>query len=145
MKKVNTIKRGLPADAKASAFAGGQALVALLIFVMMGLAIAVSASFIVASNSLAATDVQEGNIARQMADSGIETALLGILRNGDSYVPVPITNLNGGTVAITVTTNGSTKTIDSTATNGNYIKKVEVVVTYSNNVLTEVSWKEKNN
>lgn len=117
-------------------------MVTLLIFIVMALAIAVAASFIIASNSIAATNVQEGIIARQMADSGIETAYLKIIRGASTYTGETIT-VDGGPVVITVT-GGVTKTIDSVATNGNFIKKVESVVTYSNNVLTQVSWKEIN-
>lgn len=121
----------------------GQALVTLLIFVMMGLAIATAASFIVAINSQAATSFQEGTIARQMADSGIETAYLKILRNGISYTGETL-NFDGGTVAINVTWSGTNATIESVATNTNYIKKVESHVSYSDNDLVEVSWKETN-
>lgn len=121
----------------------GQALVALLIFIMMGLAIAVAASFIIASNSLAATSLQEGLLTRQMADSGIETAYLQILRNNSSYTGETL-NLMGGTVVITVTWNGVTGTIGSLATNGDYVKHVESIVTYENNELRQVSWKETN-
>lgn len=121
----------------------GQALVTLLIFLMMGLAIATAASFIIASNSQAATNVQEGIIAREMADSGIETSYLKILRNNNAYTGETI-NLDGGSVAITVAWNGTTATIDSVATNGSFVKKVESIVTYDNNGLTQISWKEIN-
>lgn len=123
-------------------FQGGQALVSLLIFIVMGLAIATAASFIIASNSLAASDLQEGTIARQMADSGIESAYLGILRGGAGYTGETISGLNGGSVVVVASWSGTTATIDSTATNGGYVKKVESVVDYSNNVLDQVSWKE---
>jgi hypothetical protein len=111
---------------------------------MMGLAIAVAASFIIASNSLASTNVQEGMLARQMADSGVETAYIAILRNNSSYLGETITDLNGGSVVVSVTWAGSTATVNSVATNGKFIKEVESVVTYDNNGLTKVSWKEAN-
>ncbi|HET7099399.1 MAG TPA: hypothetical protein VFI61_04170 [Patescibacteria group bacterium] len=127
---------------KISNLNSGQALVMLLFFVLVGIIIATSATFIIASNSQAATTMSEGVIAKEMADSGIETAMLGILRNNDSYTGETISPLNGGTVVITVTGTG-TKTIDSTATNGNFVKKVEVIVSYSNNILgVPTSWKE---
>ncbi|HJY98249.1 MAG TPA: hypothetical protein VJ227_00890 [Patescibacteria group bacterium] len=120
----------------------GQALVTLLIFIMMGLAIAVAASFIVASNSMGATNVQEGQRTRQMADSGMETAYLAILRQNNNYPGETIADLDGGEVVITVSWVGDTATIESVATNGKFVKKVESVVTYDNNGLTKVSWKE---
>lgn len=122
----------------------GQALVSLLIFIVMALAIATAATFIIATNSLSASSIAEGTIAREMADSGIETAYLKILRTNDTYVGETINDLNGGTIEITVSWQGTTATIDSVATNGEYVKKVESVVTYDNNGLTKVSWKEVN-
>jgi len=129
-------------DGKSKMSESGQALVSLLIFVVMGMAIATAASFIIASNSLASTNVQEGLIARQMADSGIEQAFLQLLRNS-SYTGTGATpiSLNGGTVVVTVTTNGNQKIIDSIATNGSYVKKVEAIVS-TNSTLSEISWKE---
>ncbi len=122
----------------------GQALTALLVFIMMGLAIASAATFILISNSQASTSIQEGQIARQMADSGIETAYLKILRDVSTYSGETIGGLNGGNVVITVSWAGANATINAVATNGNYIKEVESIVTYSNNVLTQVSWREMN-
>lgn len=123
---------------------GGQALIMLLFFVLVGVAITTAATFIIASNSEAVTTLSEGIIAKEMADSGAETAMIGILRNSDTYSGETINNLNGGSVVVTVT-GATSKTIDSVATNGNFVKKVEVTVTYSNNVLeTPSSWKEIN-
>lgn len=122
----------------------GQALIMLLFFVLVGIAITTAATFIIASNSKASTTMSEGIIAKEMADSGIETAMLGILRNGNSYTGETIDNLNGGSVVVTVI-GASSKTISSVATNGNFVKKVEVIVTYSNNVLgIPTRWKEVN-
>lgn len=119
----------------------GQALVALLMFVLMAVSAATAAGFIIANNSIAAGSAESGIIVRQMADSGIETAYLGFLRQNDNYTGETL-NLNGGTVEISVIDSGATKTITSKATLGNFIKTVESVISYSNNVLTKVSWKE---
>jgi hypothetical protein len=118
----------------------GQALVALLIFVMMAVTVVSAAVAMISSNSLAVSNAQAGVIARQMADSGIETAYLGIIRQNDSYTGETL-NLNEGTVVITVT-GGSTKTITSRATVGNFVKTVESIAMYGDNELTQVSWKE---
>ncbi len=122
----------------------GQALLMLIFFILVGMTVATAATFIVASNSEAATSLSEGIIAKEMADSGIESAMVGILRNNNSYTGETINTLNGGTVVVTVA-GTTTKTIDSVATNGKFIKKVEVTVGYSNNVLgVPTSWKEIN-
>lgn len=119
----------------------GQALVALLIFIMMALAIATAASFIIANNSLGATNIQDGMVARQMADSGVETAFLQLLRNGNytGTGGTPI-SLNGGTVSVSVT-GSAQKTVCSVATYGDIVKGAKAVVN-SNNTLVEVSWNE---
>ncbi len=122
----------------------GQALVALLIFIVMAIAIGTAAAFIIAGNSEGASSVAEGVIARQMADSGIEEAYLEIVRNGVSYLPNPnpeVLNLDGGTVSIKFSWNGSTATIDSIATSGNYVKCVRSLVT-ANSGMSQISWKE---
>ncbi|KKQ92742.1 MAG: hypothetical protein UU16_C0034G0006 [Candidatus Woesebacteria bacterium GW2011_GWA2_40_7] len=131
-------------NSKPKIYEGGQALLMLLFFVLVGITVATAATFAVAANSEAATTQSEGIIAKEMADSGIEVAMLGILRDNDNYTGETITDLNGGTTVVTVT-GGSIKTIDSIATNGSFVKKVEVIVTYSNNVLgIPTYWKEIN-
>lgn len=119
----------------------GQTLVLLLVFVMVTIAITTAATFITATNSISATNVSQGLATREMAEAGVEKALLGLIRDpnykGETFV------LDLGTVTATVS--GTTAlTINSTAVNGDYVKRVEVRATYSNNVLTPVSWKDVN-
>lgn len=119
----------------------GQTLVLLLVFVMVTIAITTAATFIIATNSKSATNVTLGLTTRQMAEAGVEKALLAILRDptykGETF------NLDSGTVTTSVS--GITNlTIISTAVNGDFTKRVEVKATYSNNVLTPGSWKDIN-
>lgn len=119
----------------------GQTLVLLLVFVMVTIAITTAATFIIATNSKSATNITLGLTTRQMAEAGVEKALLAILRDptykGETF------NLDSGTVTASVS-GTTTLTINSTAVNGNYTKRVEVRATYSNNVLTPDSWKDLN-
>jgi Tfp pilus assembly major pilin PilA len=119
----------------------GQTLVVLLVLVMVAIAIAGAATIIIATNSLSATTVFQGIATRQMAEAGAEKALLQLLRNptyqGETF------SLDTGSVTSTVS-GTTTLTIDSTAINGVYVKAVELKATYSNNVLTPVSWKDLN-
>lgn len=119
----------------------GQTLVLLLVFVMMVIAITTAAAFIIASNSTAATNITLGLATKQMAESGAEKGLLSLLR--DPYYSGETFTLDTGTVTVTVS-GSSTRTIDSTAVNGDFTKRVEVIATYSDNILTPVSWKELN-
>jgi hypothetical protein len=117
----------------------GQALVMLLFFIMIGVTITTTAIFIVAGNSLSATDVQEGEVARQLAETGAENALLQILRG--NYANESIT-LPEGTIEVTIT-NGGNIVIDSVGTAGKYVKKVRVTAT-KDGMMDVASWKEIN-
>jgi type II secretory pathway component PulK len=119
----------------------GQTLVLLLVFVMVTIAITTAAAFVIATNSLSATNVSLGLATKQMAEAGAEKALLALLRDpsyrGETF------SLDTGSVTATVS--GTTNlTIDVEAKNGDFVKRVEVTATYSNNVLTPVSWKDLN-
>ena len=123
----------------------GQALVMLLFFIMIGITITTAAIFISAGNSLSATNVNEGEIAKAMAETGAEKALLSVLRGnyvkeGTTQENVPLT---GGEANITITSTNGTATIDSEGTAGNYIKKVRVTVT-KDGMMEVTSWKEVN-
>ena len=128
-------RRGVAATGQA-----GQALVMLLFFIMIGITITTTAIFIIAGNSLAANDVQQGEIARQMAETGAENALLQVLRG--NYANESIT-LPDGDVAVTITNADGTATIYSVGTAGNYIKRVRVTVT-KDGMMDVTSWKEVN-
>ncbi len=127
----------------------GQALIMLLFFVMIGITITTTAIIIIAGNSLAANDVQQEEITREMAETGAEKGILQVLRNGNTYSGETLTNANisnwesGWNVVITVS-GTTTLTIDSKATAGNYVKKVEVTAGYVDNELTLNTWKEIN-
>jgi hypothetical protein len=119
----------------------GQTLVLLLVFMMVAIAISTAAAFIIATNSLSITNISQGLATQSMAEAGAEKALLQLLRDpnykGETF------SLDTGIVTATVS-GTTTLTIDSTATNSGYLKRVEVKATYSNNVLTPVSWKDLN-
>jgi len=119
----------------------GQTLILLLVFVMVAIAITTAAIFIIATNSLSATSVSQGLATKGMAEAGVERALLSLLRD-PSYRGGTF-SLDTGTVTATVS-GTTTLTIDVAATNGDYVKRVEVIATYSNNVLIPTSWKDLN-
>lgn len=123
----------------------GQALIMLLFFVLIGTIITTAAIFIIIQNSLSAGRAEMGVITRQMADTGVENALLQVLRGNCASENF---TLPDGDVAVDISLSGvdcSTITkITSTARASNYIKVVEVNVSYVNNVLTVGGWKEVN-
>lgn len=119
----------------------GQSLVLLLVFVMVAIAITTSATIIISTNSLSTNVVFQGVATRQMAEAGAEKALLQLIRDpnfkGETF------DLDTGTVNSTVS-GTSTLTINSSATNGDFVKSIEVIATYSDNVLTPISWRDLN-
>lgn len=124
---------------------GGQALIMLLFFILIGVTVTTAAIFIIATNSLAASDAEMGVVTRELADSGAENALLQVLRG--NFAEENLT-LPDGTVKVDITvTNGLPSLITSQATDNskNYTKTVVVGVSYdNNNVMSVVSWKETN-
>lgn len=125
----------------------GQTLVALLFFVMVGMIVTTAAVMILSTNSQAAQKLSQGEVARQLAETGAENALLQLLRN-KNYTGETLTDIGGvigDTVSITV---GGTdpvtgqSAIFSTATSGNFTRKIEVIYDTANNALVTKSWKE---
>jgi hypothetical protein len=119
----------------------GQALIILLFFVLVSIMVTSSAVILAFVNSQSAAKVQTGSGALNVAESGAEEAVLRLLRDPINYNSETL-SVNGGTAQITVSTAGSTKTIVSTGTVNNFIRKIQVVADYTNNKLTVTSWKE---
>ena len=118
----------------------GQALIILLFFVIVSIMVTSSAVILAFVNSQSAAKVQVGANAFSIAESGAENAAVRLLRD-PSYSGETV-SLNGGTAVSTVSTAGSTKTIVSTGTSGNFIRKIQVIADYTNNIFTISSWKE---
>lgn len=121
----------------------GQALINLIFFTAIAASITTAAIIMVYVNSVSGTKLQEGSIAYQIAEGGAENGLLRVLRD-PSYSGETLTIGNGSAV---VTKSGTGTAIDpyiitSTATKGNFVKKVEIKATYLNNLLSVVSKKE---
>lgn len=117
----------------------GNSLITLLIFMVIGITITTAAVMMTISNSQNTTKFQEGMIAFQVAESGAENAIIRLLRD-PNYTGETLT-VGTGTAVITVT-GTTTKTITSSGTNNNYLRKVQIVASYVNNILTITSWQE---
>jgi len=114
----------------------GQAIVTLL-FVMVTAVAVITAVVIVAANNIASgSSFERGTVAYYAAESGVNNALLMILRN-PSYAG-EVLQVNGASVNIIVAGN----TITSVAEYGNSIRKIEAQTVYNENVLNVESWKE---
>ena len=117
----------------------GQTLVTLLVFSVVALTVATAAVAIMLNVSQATNRV-EGNVtAAQVAESGIENALLRLLRN-PSYTGETL-QVGDGSVVITVS-GTNTKTVTAVGTLYSHTKTIEAVVTFTNGIMSVTSWKE---
>jgi len=118
----------------------GQALVTLLVFTIVAITITSAAVVIILTNSVGTSKLEQGTNTYYSAESGAENALLRLLRDPNyAGETLPVGNAS---VIISVANTGSTYTITSGATLGNFIRRVEVTATFVNNILTVTSWKE---
>ncbi|OGM29553.1 hypothetical protein A2630_00995 [Candidatus Woesebacteria bacterium RIFCSPHIGHO2_01_FULL_44_10] len=117
----------------------GQALVFLLVFVMISIVYTSAAIVIIAVNSSLVTKAQEGERAKNLAESAMEDTLLNLLRV-PNYSAMSISFEDGD---VTIDIVGDTqKTITATATAGKFVRRVEVTTQLVDNIFTVNSWKE---
>ena len=119
----------------------GQALITLLIFVVVATIITSGAIIMLFVNSLTANKLQQGVTAYYIAESGVENALLRLLR--DPNYSGETMAVGSGTVTVSVT-GGSEKVIASSGRTGNFIRKLEARTNFNNNIFTITSWTEVN-
>lgn len=118
----------------------GQALVVLLVFMMISIVITSMAVSLVIINSTAASETEQGEMAVKIAESGIENALIRLIRN-PSYTVTETLTLDDGTVTATIS--GSNPIIIvSRGTVGNFVRSASVSAQFIDTVLTIHSWQE---
>ena len=116
----------------------GEAVITLLFFVAISIAIITAIAYIVFNNVTAGASVEQGAVSYYAAETGAENALLRLLRDP---------NYTGETMTVdnsTVDINVNAGVITSTATFENSVRIIEVQTVYNNNVLTVSSWREIN-
>lgn len=117
----------------------GQALVSLLFFIGIAVIVTSAAVVIIVTNNLAASKFELGNLAFGVAESGAENALLKLLRD-PNYTGETLA-VGGGDAIITVG-GGAQKVITIQGTVNDFVRTIEVRVSYTDNVLSVTSWKE---
>jgi hypothetical protein len=105
-------------------------------FIVVALTVITSTITTVISNTASASIEQQSIDAYYTAESGAENALMRLLRD-PTYTgeTLPV-----GNNSATVTVSGST--IVSTGRANNLTRKIQVEVSYTNNQMTVISWKE---
>jgi hypothetical protein len=117
----------------------GQALISLIFFATIGMAIATAAILATLSSTIASSKIQSGILTFSEAESGAENAYLRLLRD-PNYKGETI-SINGTNIIATVS--GSTDiTINSKATSGKFSRSIQVQLQYINGKYVIQSWKE---
>lgn len=121
----------------------GQALITLLFFTVIGVTVTSAAVVMILVNSLSGTKQQQGLLAYNIAQSGMENGLIRLLRD-PTYTGETLP-VGSGTATITVTGNGTSSNpfiILSKGTTGVFLREIQVTATYQNNLLTVTSRRE---
>ncbi len=116
----------------------GQALVILLVFMAIAITVATSAAMIFVGIQKSTTSLEVSTNAYMVAESGIENALMRLLR--DPYYSGETLTVGDGIATISATGQGAS--IISTARVGNYIRSIKVTAGFVGNMLTIYSWQE---
>ncbi len=120
-------------------FKRGQTLVLLLAFMAIAITITTAAVVVLISNSQSASKFALGTEAYDVAESGVENALVRLLRD-PSYTGESLT-VGQGTATIAVTGTGP-YTVTSTGVVSDFSRRIQVTANYTNGVLTVTSWSE---
>lgn len=119
----------------------GQALIMLLFFFVVAIIIISAAVIIIFTNSLGVTKSEQGQKALSIAESGVENALLQLLRN--PFYTGENTSVDEGIMSIVVTgADPDPRIIFSTGKVGSFVRRIKATVQYNGDVMTIVSWKE---
>lgn len=117
----------------------GQTIVILLIYMVIAIIVATASIALVINSARNTNKIYQGTTAVSIAESGIETAMIKLLRNPE-YTSETIDVGNGQ--AVVSVTGTDPKTIVSQGTVNDHTRTVEVIVNTANNVLSIVSWRE---
>lgn len=141
--KIINLKFKIPAAKR-----DGQALVVLLVFVSTATIITAAAVTVAIINARSTGSLAQGDEALMIAEAGAENAIIRIIRDpAGTYANEPPITVGNGTAQITVTTNGTTKTIISAGTVGSFTRKVQITGTFNtggDNKFQLTSWQEIN-
>jgi type II secretory pathway component PulK len=118
----------------------GQALITILFFVVIAVSLTSAAVVIFVVNSKSTTRFEQSTRAYYIAESGIENALIRLLRDpGYSGETLPVAE---GTSVSQITNSGGIYTIRSDGTVGTFKRSIQVSVQFTNGIMAISAWKE---
>jgi len=118
----------------------GVALVLLLVFMAIAITVTSAAVLLTISFSQSSTRQDISHAALSVAESGMENALMRLLRN-PAYSGETLT-VDDGVATINVSSGGGTYTVTSTGQVGDYSRTVRVLVQDSGGIMNLTSWLE---
>jgi hypothetical protein len=111
----------------------------LLVFLAVAVIISTAAATITVVNSTSSSHIELGQVAYNVAEAGIENAILRLLRD-PNYLGETLT-VGNGTCTINVSgTNPYTITARGAA--GNFVKQIVATAQFTNGVMSITSWSE---
>lgn len=120
----------------------GQALIALVVFMVVATIIISGAVTVIVVNSKTTGKFYQGAVSYDIAEAGIENALIRLLRD-PNYTGETLT-IGSDTTTIQVIGGGGTPyAITSTSQVGNFKRTIQATAEYNNSILTINSWKEQ--
>jgi hypothetical protein len=118
----------------------GETLITLLVFMVVAITVTTTATLVILANSLNASNLEVGLIAENIAESGIENALLRLLRD-PSYTGETLT-VGQGTATVVVTGTNPV-VITSTGKLNNVVRKIQVTAGNNSGILAVTPpWQE---
>lgn len=119
----------------------GQALITLLFFVAISTIVTSAAIVLLYESSISTTRLSEGTLSYSTAESGIEEALLRLLRD-PTYTGSTISNEDGNAIIEVSSTGANTYSIISTSSVRNASRRIQVDIIYNEGVFDITSWRE---
>jgi hypothetical protein len=116
----------------------GQALVILLVFMAVAITVTTTAAMILMGAQKTTSSYEVSTDAYSVAESGMENALMRLLRDPD-YSGETLTVGDG---IATISATGQGAVVISAGRVGNYIRTIKVTAGFTNNILTVNTWQE---
>lgn len=121
----------------------GQALIVILVLMAVMIMVTTVSVVLILVNSRNASVAQLGDEALGAAESGVENALLLMLRDPYGYAGEQLNLPNGSTVEVTVTSASFPKTVVATGSSSYVKRTLEVGAVYNDNRLGISHWRER--
>lgn len=119
---------------------GGQALITLLFFMVIGVTVISSAALVMSASTLSASTSELGIMAYYTAESGAENGFLYLLRNPSYSGTLPTLSVGEGQAVVSI----NSGTVFSTGTFGTAERKIQIKTSYVNGTINMLFWGEVN-